>query len=53
MRVREITLVLFFLVNSIFAIGQCEYTLLNYTHNDCYSDNMKDLLKFQFLILTL
>ena len=52
MRVREITLVLFFLVNSIFAIGQCEYTLLNYTHNDCYSAN-KDLLKFQFLTLTL
>ena len=39
MRVREITLVLFFLVNSIFAKGQCEYTLLNYTHNDCYSAN--------------
>ncbi len=39
MRIRELTLAIFFLVNSIFALGQCDYTLVNYTHNDCNGAN--------------
>ena len=39
MMIRQLTLATFFLLNSIFALGQCDYTLVIYTHNDCNGAN--------------
>jgi gliding motility-associated-like protein len=39
MRIRILIIGLFFVLNSILLFGQCEYTLDNYTHNDCYGIN--------------
>jgi len=39
MRIRKLIIGLLFVLNNILAFGQCEYTLVNYTHNDCYGDN--------------
>ncbi len=36
MRFRKSILVLLFVFNSILVFCQCEYTLVSYTHNDCY-----------------
>ena len=40
MRNRKLIIVLLFVFNSILVFGQCEYTLDNRTHNDCYGDSV-------------
>jgi gliding motility-associated-like protein len=40
MRNRKLIIVLLFVFNSILVFGQCDYTLNNYTHNDCYGDSV-------------
>jgi gliding motility-associated-like protein len=40
MRNRKLIIVLLFVFNSILVFGQCDYTLDNYTHNDCYGDSV-------------
>jgi gliding motility-associated-like protein len=39
MRIRKLIIGLLFVLNSILVFGQCEYTLDNYSHNDCYGTN--------------
>ena len=39
MRNRKLIIVLLFVFSSILVSGQCEYTLDNYTHNNCYGSN--------------
>ena len=39
MRNKNLIISSLFFLNSIFIFGQCEYTFVNYTHNDCYGDN--------------
>ncbi|MDA0890478.1 MAG: hypothetical protein O3A52_04940, partial [Bacteroidetes bacterium] len=40
MRNRKLIIVLLFVFSSILVSGQCEYTLDNYTHNNCYGDSV-------------
>jgi len=39
MRFRKSIIFLLFVFNSTLVFSQCEYTLVNYTHNDCYGSN--------------
>lgn len=39
MRNRRLIISLFFVFNTILVFGQCEYTLDNYSHNNCYGAN--------------
>ncbi|MEC9208898.1 MAG: gliding motility-associated C-terminal domain-containing protein [Bacteroidota bacterium] len=39
MRNRKLIIGLLFVFNSILVFGQCEYTLDNYSHNNCYGAN--------------
>lgn len=36
---RKLIVFLLFALNSIFLFSQCEYTLVSYSHNDCYGTN--------------
>ena len=39
MHLRRLIITFFFSLNHILLFSQCDYTLLNYTHNDCYGYN--------------
>jgi gliding motility-associated-like protein len=40
MKNRKLIIGALFVLNSILVFGQCEYTLDNYSHNDCYGDSV-------------
>ena len=40
MRNIQLIICLLFVFNTLLVFGQCEYTLDNYSHNDCYGDNI-------------